>query len=101
MPTEVPPPVAEDWKAWLELSLLVAVTLLAVGRWIFRAEHADVDQGRELIRMRDRVHSLASDLSKIVVQVSVLEDRVAAQRERIQTLEEWRNERGGNPRRQS
>jgi len=69
--------VADDWKAWLELGLLVAVTLLALGRWVFGREASDQNHSTEIDRLRERLHNLAHELSTLKIQVAVLEDRVA------------------------
>ncbi len=84
-----------DWKAWLELTLLVAVTLLALGRWIFGRER-DSEEGA---RQRTRVHGLASDLSRLSLQVAALEERIDAARDRLDSLEDTRRERRPNNRR--
>jgi chromosome segregation ATPase len=92
--------VADDWKAWLELTLLVAVTLLAVGRWIFGRETFDQNQANDigrhtsdLARLRERAHGLAADLNQLKLQQAVMEGRIEAIKDRLARLEGKRQPR--------
>ena len=77
----------DDWKAWLEFTLLVAVTLLALGRWVFGREQSDQNHTLEIGRLRERSHDLAAQLHQMSLQVTALEERLAAVRERVISLE--------------
>lgn len=86
--------MADDWKAWLDLILLVAVTLLAVGRWIFGRETSDQNHTTEIARLRqdidrvrERTHELATALHRGGLQMAALEERQIALRERLERLE--------------
>ena len=89
--------MADDWKAWLELTLLVAVTLLAVGRWIFGRERSDKSHASEIKRLRERAHDFGTHLSRMNIQLTALEERLRALRDRVERLEgRTRNHRQDN-----
>jgi len=88
----------DDWKAWLELALLVAVTLLALGRWVFGREHIDENHATKIStldgehkRLRERVHGLASDQSRSGIQLAVQENRLDSIEQRLDSLEDKRH----------
>lgn len=89
--------MADDWKAWLELSLLVAVTLLALGRWIFGREASDISHSAEIDRLRRRTHDLAGHITAHGLQIAALEERLVAVRERLERVEGRRREQGQRP----
>lgn len=79
--------MAQDWKAWLELTLLIAVTLLALGRWVFGREHSDQNHASEIGRLRERAHDLSVQLNRMALQMAALEERLQAVRDRVERLE--------------
>ncbi len=93
-----------EWLNIVNGLLLLALTIRAFWGWIFSREHADADHARhiaeaqhEIRRLRERAHDLATEISKLKIQVGVLEERVESVRHHFPDRRS--HDRGGDPRR--